>query len=457
MKLRAGYLKITDENMRQLEILKEKTGIGALALLSQATTPVPEGLKAKMIDNWMQGRLKTAFEDHLEFVFKQWQLLPQYEFAEITPEIHKNLIKLKRQSGIGAGALLRNTRKERPEGLSSIHINRWLKGSGKKVRKDYLDYVLERWEILSVSSKRRIPLTKDMIGKLKYNNVRSGVSPEKLLKNANKVPEGLNFSIIAMWLCGNTETAQKNYWEFVLDLWETQPRIKPYKMSGEFKDAPQDPSGKIIITNEILNRLKIYRKNTGIAHKTLLKEAANVPVGLTYGVFLKILSGTTKAIKAEHLDFILEQWQKPVAENKRILLSKNHLETLVGYRKEGMLPSQILEEQRDVPKGLKGHIISSWLDGKTKSAEKEHLNYVFQRCEAYKKLPNRRIEITSEMRKDLMCESDRTNLGPKKFLDRIKEYPEDISESMISGWIHGRIQTAQKNYFDFVLREWERL
>ncbi|MEO1324434.1 MAG: hypothetical protein AAFV59_15655 [Pseudomonadota bacterium] len=56
----------------ELQGLRDQSGIGAWALLSPRPNEVPEGLHPATIQQWLDGKVKSARRDHLEFVRKRW-------------------------------------------------------------------------------------------------------------------------------------------------------------------------------------------------------------------------------------------------------------------------------------------------------------------------------------------------------------------------------------------------
>src|SRR5690606_1621332 len=71
-------------------------------------------------------------------------------------------------------------------------------------------------------------------------------------------------------------------------------------------------------------------------------------------------------------------------------ISPSRLKKLKYYRDEyGFLPGKIFKiVQEQPPAGLNPYKISSWLNGGTKTADPELLNWVLKRCAEYKMFQN---------------------------------------------------------------------
>lgn len=144
----AEYIGITPEILKTLHRHRRRTGLSFQRLL-QGKDDLPDQLTAEKIHNWLSGRNRNARKDHLEYVIRQWEQLPErIERVQITQDILCKLRSEKERTGTGPAGLLFNTARERPQGLSSSMINTWFSRSVITARKDHLDYVLDKWENL---------------------------------------------------------------------------------------------------------------------------------------------------------------------------------------------------------------------------------------------------------------------------------------------------------------------
>ena len=112
-------------------------------------------------------------------------------------------------------------------------VLRWLAGQTKFARKDYLDYVLEKWRSLPdrdpSGTKPRRPHTEYVAvdwrvrAMLKKHRDRTGRGTHSLLSRANDVPQGLTPRVIEGWLAGYCKTARKDHLDYVRKLWRRLP------------------------------------------------------------------------------------------------------------------------------------------------------------------------------------------------------------------------------------------
>jgi len=131
------------ELVAELQAEQARTGVGVIKLLRDRTD-VPDRLKPQRIYNLLAGRIVGISAEELDYVRKLWRALPSVEFVDLTPKIIMRLTELAERTGKGSQAILRGA-SDKPEGLKSDVIKRWLAGA-KKARKDHLNYVLERYE-----------------------------------------------------------------------------------------------------------------------------------------------------------------------------------------------------------------------------------------------------------------------------------------------------------------------
>lgn len=132
-------ITLTEDMISRLRAERYRTSVGPKALLKQYTE-LPKGLNHPMITHWLGGRIKTAREDHLEFVLDAWSCLSDIETIELTDELLAELQALQKASGVtpemivrwgDAGAI----------GLSVSNIKHYLSGNAKKIRLDYIRFL----------------------------------------------------------------------------------------------------------------------------------------------------------------------------------------------------------------------------------------------------------------------------------------------------------------------------
>lgn len=144
-------INITAELIAELSEHQARTGVGPTKLLKNTRHKRPDGLRAHIISNWIEGKNKTLRKDHLEYVLKLWNSFPDGpNRIQITPKIKEELCKHRNRTGIGSHAIT-TISDDCPKGLTSGIIQYWLDGSIKTARKEHLDYILCLWNTLEDS------------------------------------------------------------------------------------------------------------------------------------------------------------------------------------------------------------------------------------------------------------------------------------------------------------------
>ncbi len=238
-------VKITEERSKQLQHKRQTIGVGGIVLFKSIINP-PKGLNKGIVDSIIYGKIKSTKKKYLEAIELTYAEIERdpskistkpiktrsyndrcYDgrYVVLTEELIRELKSYKEQSAIGVKSFLKNC-KDIPEGLSISIIESWLSGVRKSARKDYFEYVSEKWKDLSISPYRYIKITDRKWEDLNYEKERTNVGALNLFKNIDNIPEGLTYKMVAGWLSKTTGTARKDYFEYVLQKWRLLPSIK---------------------------------------------------------------------------------------------------------------------------------------------------------------------------------------------------------------------------------------
>ncbi len=131
---------------------------------------------------------------------------------KLTDEVRSELLRLKAESGMGMMKLLARSGPV-PEGLDSAIINSWLAGKTRSARKDHLDFVLGALRSIDPI----IQITPEMRAALDAELSRTGYEPTPLLNRIGPCPAKLSPALVSRWRKGQTLSARKSLWTFVLD------------------------------------------------------------------------------------------------------------------------------------------------------------------------------------------------------------------------------------------------
>lgn len=440
---------------------------------------VPAGLTASKIEGWRSGKTRKAKKEDVEYVLSVWNSLPQYEFVEVTEDVSSMLRAYRDQSGVGPYALLRGRRADRPKGLKSPMVQRWLEGQAGGVRKDHLDFVLARWRAVINGSRDRVPITGDYLAQLQLHRTRSGVGPTKLLALAGGVPDGLSVAMLRNWINGKIGTARRDHLQFVLERWAALPTadislsglgIEPHKVRCKqvvVTDEGRPWSGhgvdvRLPLTQEIIAELVALQEKSGLGPAPLFKWAAMQGISIPRGVSAQALGACMrsgpKTVSSQLLAFAIETWRAVCVHRERPMPIEGWMMTsLLRSRDVGFLPERLFDGAADVPDGLDASVIGEWLDGSAAEAKKNHLDWVLDRCKTLSKCEMPRVAITKGIRAMLIAQCERSGVEPSVVLKGARDVPGGLSAPLISAWIGGYIDSARKDYLDYVIARWKLL
>ena len=208
------------------------------------------------------------------------------------------------RTGVGAMKLLRGA-KNKPAGLKSDMVIRWMTGKLREAAPDHVAYILARWAALPTNN--RIPLTQDMREQLRAEFLRTGGGPVLLLKRATNTPHGLTSQIIQDWMSDRPKpnTASETHWRYVMDRLGALPDCiaTSTRLTGTGNKL------KIEIAADDLAELRHHRERTGIGGAILLRNASDKPAGLTPTMISNWLSGRVNKAVPELVAYVLARYR----------------------------------------------------------------------------------------------------------------------------------------------------
>ena len=287
----------------------------------------------------------------------------QENMVEVTTEIIASLKKHQKRTGIGTTNILTEAN-DAPLGLNVSTINNWIGGLTKTARKDYLDYVLNRYDQLASSEYANI--TSSVLARLKKYKKITGVNVGKLLEESLDVPEGLDNKKVNSWIAGDTKTAKRSHIDYLFKAYDNCDYIR--------------------VTPKILAKLRGHVERTGVGYKTIIKGQSNIPEGLTPSIIAHLLSGETQSIRKPYLEYVLQVYHDCAYP---VHISKKNLDQLRSHAERtgvGGRSAILLRGQKNIPEGLTANIIGHWFTGRAEIALPEHINYVLNR---YRALPDK--------------------------------------------------------------------
>jgi len=217
-------IAMSDEHLAMLRSEIARTGKGSKAILRGKRRQMPEGLNSGIIDQWLNGNVQSASEQHWNWVRQTYaEDQPDPDSLELTKEMRNHLKAERKRTGAGIQKLFRGTNDLRPEGLTSSSIvHNWLSGSHKTVRKDHLEWVIEAYKNFGTpkAQSSRLIITEELRDQLVAEFKRTGLGAASLMGHArNSAPASLNPTKIQTWLSGTTKTANREEWNFVMEFY----------------------------------------------------------------------------------------------------------------------------------------------------------------------------------------------------------------------------------------------
>lgn len=278
----------------------------------------------------------------------------------------------------------------------------------------------------------RIPVSKTTVEKINREMKRTGAGPIRLIKRTTqKPPLGLNAEIIAGWKRGRTKTAEPDHIKWVLN-------------------ALADLPTRIMVTDEIHARLKLYRETSNIGPKKLLSNRDDVPEGLNYHIVSCILSQPPRTMVEAHLKYLEKIWNMPTQDHA-VKITQAHIARLKELKDAtGLTPDKLLKARTDIPENLSDKTIWNWMNGSAKTALQSHLDYTFA---AYEEIQNTNIKA-ADFLPELRAHKARTRINIRLLLKDATDMPEGLTPRVVDIWFQGAIKTARKDHVEYVLKKW---
>ncbi|MBO6548561.1 MAG: hypothetical protein JJ964_02950 [Rhizobiales bacterium] len=144
------------------------------------------------------------------------------DIITITDKIRQILKAHQKRTNVKAIGLLKNTRRERPEGLTAYTIIHAIDGRKKKIHRKHLDYILEKWEALP-DAPERVQISPETRDLLCNHHKRTGIGSHAITTIRGDCPYGLRSGVIQQWLNGTVKSANKTHFDYVIELWSSLP------------------------------------------------------------------------------------------------------------------------------------------------------------------------------------------------------------------------------------------
>lgn len=210
-------IPVTDEIRAKLRLERNRTGIAPSTLLRLSKDAVPKGLSLRMPGHWIRGDAAHVDPDHLEFVLRLYERQPTVKWESEADSRFRDIVQSEiLRTGVRPGRLLGASSSNKPEGLSSYAVSRWMKGTGPQIAQSYLAYLLDQYAALPTIRSVRAPISDIFRQNLEAERRRTGFSSARLLAESKDPPEGLTANMINSWLTGGAKTALKSHMDWAV-------------------------------------------------------------------------------------------------------------------------------------------------------------------------------------------------------------------------------------------------
>lgn len=317
------------------------------------------------------------------------------DYIPITQEIIDTLLEQQKRTGFGSSEILKGRDPEKPMGLNSGMVGKWLRGKIKSAKAAHVDYVMRKWKELPDNSINYIELTAEKRSRLREKHKETGLSQKKLLSNRSDIPDGLTPSKAGSYIHPSSiiKTIRHDYYDYLIRIYD------------EHKGQ-----GYTEITPELLKSIQDEIDRTGVKVPLAIKLSAGKKPIVNANTVLLWQKGAVQRAEKPVVDFILNAYAKipdkansvaiePLKSNRKSieftdirydsleLIPDTALKKLDYYRQNfKLLPSLLFKVIGEPPPaGLNSFVIKSWLYGGTKRANPEYLNWVLKHCEEYER------------------------------------------------------------------------
>jgi len=201
-----------------------------------------------------------------------------------------------------------------------------------------------------------------------------------------------------------------------------------------------------------------------------------MPDGLSGVMITGWLRGERRTARQDHLEFVLSLWEgKAIPASSRVALTVGYLKELARQRKRtGVDAKTFFKSPYVPPEGLRIHHVHNWTQGATRSARRDHLEYVLN---AWRALPDvcapdaetlgvgsyemkdGRIVLDDALLARLRDLQSRTGLSSTAILAAANEMgrtiPPGLKVPEIARWLSGQAKSADPSCLLLVIETYE--
>lgn len=278
------------------------------------------------------------------------------------------------------------------------------------------------------SERKRV--TDNLLRQLHKLKAEANIGSVALLKKVSGTPDGLNAKTIDNLLSGKISTIRLDYLNFILSAYKSLTKQE-----------------YIIISEEQRQLLCFYQEKSGLKPQALLKGAGTeIPVGLNSTIIKKWLKEPGITARKDHFKFVLIKWGETLQSTARTRIdSRLRSEIIARFKVLQISPEAFMRNTKNIPPGLNAPLIRSWILGKTKSARKDHINFVLNSIPV-----GSFMSLDEEKLETIRCLKNKSNISVR-LLAQMKDLPNGLDERRINLILGGRVQKIKKDHYQGLL------
>ncbi|MDA5556183.1 hypothetical protein PJL69_05370 [Shimia sp. MMG029] len=206
------------------------------------------------------------------------------------------------------------------------------------------------------------------------------------------------------------------------------------------------------MTEDILLEIRQHIERTGLGPQALISRLESPPPGLNRSLVAAWLHGSLKTARKDILDFVMERWRQQPNTNMIDLTPKLIAALNAEKQRTGVGECALLRGLR--PKehgGLTSGIVRQWLTGKTKSAEKEHVDLVMERWSVLPDYNDEWLTFTKDMRTNLVSLNSKAQISWPRFFEERDDIPDDLNYAAVHAFFGGQRKSIRKAHYQYLL------
>ena len=165
----------------------------------------------------------------------------------------------------------------------------------------------------------RVTMTAAKSAVLRTEFARTGADPVVDIIEAPGAPSGLTPRVIHSWLYRQSKSAEAPHWAYVIARLRQMPDRAgpPIPAARKKRSIARNTPDHLPIPDDQREALRGHRARTGIGGAVLLRNATDIPPGLTPAVISQWLSGRILTAIPSHLAWTMERYARAPDASER--------------------------------------------------------------------------------------------------------------------------------------------